>query len=132
MCVLGNITVIMVKSLLLLALLITGTAQAHTYKDHLIDIFCTAEKRVELAHTTIDCLGKEYATKYVFAHEWKEGLIDALYYSTQINRTPVIALICKDDCQEPRARIKELALYYNMPLKVIKVVEHPQNSQIRK
>jgi hypothetical protein len=124
---------------LLLALLITGTAQAHTYKDHLIDIFCTTEKREErrekreeLAHTTIDCLGKEYATKYVFAHEWKEGLIDALYYSTQINRTPVIVLICKDDCQEPRARIKELALYYNIPLKVIKVVEHPQNSQIRK
>jgi predicted alpha/beta hydrolase len=49
-----------------------------------------------------------------------------------VNRTPVIVLICKDDCQEPRARIKELALYYNIPLKVIKVVEHPQNSQIRK
>jgi hypothetical protein len=43
----------MVKSLLLLALLITGTAQAYTYKDHLIEIFCTAEKRVKLERTTI-------------------------------------------------------------------------------
>ncbi len=122
------------KTILLLIALISTTASATNtdrfisadYKNHLINTFCTAEKSVRLPRTTIDCLGKTYATKYAFAHEWQQGLTDALYYATQINRIPILVLICKDECIEPRAKIKAIATHYNTPIKVIKVVEEIQ------
>lgn len=46
-----------------------------------------------LDKTRVDCLTKDYAIEFDFAHKWAESIGQALYYSKMTNKNPAVVLI---------------------------------------
>ena len=47
-------------------------------------------------NTRVDCLTKDYAIEFDFAHKWAESVGQSLYYSKMTGKQPAVALILTD------------------------------------
>lgn len=47
-------------------------------------------------NTRVDCLTKDYAIEFDFAHKWAESIGQSLYYSKMTGKKPAVALILTD------------------------------------
>ena len=47
-------------------------------------------------NTRVDCLTKDYAIEFDFAHKWAESVGQSLYYSKMTGKKPAVALILTD------------------------------------
>ena len=47
-------------------------------------------------NTRVDCLTKDYAIEFDFAHKWAEGVGQSLYYAKMTGKKPALVLILKD------------------------------------
>lgn len=47
-------------------------------------------------NTRVDCLSKDYAIEFDFAHKWAESVGQALYYSKMTGKKPAVVLIMSD------------------------------------
>ena len=47
-------------------------------------------------NTRVDCLTKDYAIEFDFAHKWAESIGQSLYYAKMTGKKPAVALILTD------------------------------------
>lgn len=47
-------------------------------------------------NTRVDCLTKDYAIEFDFAHKWAESVGQSLYYAKMTGKQPAVALILTD------------------------------------
>lgn len=47
-------------------------------------------------NTRVDCLTKDYAIEFDFAHKWAESIGQSLYYAKMTGKQPAVALILTD------------------------------------
>jgi len=79
--------------LFILLVLYSGVVSAMTEGDY-VDIHCKGEIEHRLPDKArVDCLMPDYAIEYDHAKKWGEAVGQALYYASQTNRKPGIALI---------------------------------------
>ena len=98
----------------------------HTQNEHYYqNIWCKEQKGITEYilpdKTRVDCLTKEYAVEFDFAHKWAESVGQSLYYAKMTNKKPAIVLIMEassDDKYYQRAQL--LAQSYNITLFKIK------------
>ncbi len=80
--------------------------------------------------TRVDCLTKEYAVEFDFAHKWAESVGQSLYYAKMTNRKPAIVLIMEantDDKYYSRANL--LAKMYDIELFSVNSKDYKNNIQ---
>lgn len=75
--------------------------------------------------TRVDCLTKDYALEFDFAHKWAESVGQALYYAKMTKKKPAVALIMESSNDEKYYnRVNILAKEYNITLFKIKTQEY--------
>ena len=47
-------------------------------------------------NTRVDCLTKDYAIEFDFAHKWAESIGQSLYYAKMTGKKPAVVLILTD------------------------------------
>lgn len=50
---------------------------------------------VLIDNTRVDCLTKDYAIEFDFAHKWAESIGQSLYYGKMTGKSPAVAIIKK-------------------------------------
>jgi len=67
--------------------------------------------------TRVDCLTKDYAVEFDFAHKWAESVGQSLYYAKMTDKKPAIVLIMESDSDDKYYnRANLLAKSYNIKL----------------
>ena len=78
----------------------TQTMQKGQKEAYYVEHWCRADfgKRefVLFDKTRVDCLTKDYALEFDFAHKWAESIGQALYYSKMTNKNPAVVLILEN------------------------------------
>ena len=71
--------------------------------------------------TRVDCLTKNYAVEFDFAHKWAESVGQSLYYAKMTDKKPAIVLIMESDNDDKYySRANLLAKTYDIKLHTIK------------
>lgn len=125
--------------LLFLVLLIPLSFAAHEKNERYYqNIWCKNHKGITEYilpdKTRVDCLTKEYAVEFDFAHKWAESVGQALYYAKMTNKKPAIVLIMESSSDEKYYnRAYSLAKSYDITLFKMKskdYINHVENEDI--
>ena len=123
------------KTVCLLILLTSCTFAQHIHKEsYYQNIWCKEQKGITEYilndKTRVDCLTKDYAVEFDFAHKWAESIGQALYYANMTNKKPAIVLITESNNDEKYLkRANVLAQKYNITLFEMKSEDYKNYQQ---